>query len=171
MSRTEYRTPDGRLWVIEEGLIYGADAEVATWISNRLGGGSVQTLFVGIGALKEGTNPEDVTAENLPSVLVAGAYFFNHYDEELSDLSWVVAVDDFTIARPNVLRQVMRYPFRQLKVRRLTSEILLINERAVSQAKLMGFKLEGRKRRMGPGGTDVGIFGLVPEDFPFGIPA
>lgn len=167
MSRHEYRTPEGRTWIIQDGLVYGAEAEVAVWINARLGGGSVQQLFVAIGILKDGTPPESVTTETLPNLLAAGAYYFNHQsDDDVSDICVSVAADDAATGRPDVIRSILSYPFKQLGVRRISAEIDLSNDRAVRQAQKLGFKLEGRKRRMAAGGGDVGIFGLLPDECP-----
>lgn len=162
-----FKHPDGRTWVINGGLLYGADAEVATWVNQRLGGGAVTTLFVAIGGLRPGVTPDQVTAETLPQLLCAGAYFFNHHDgdsSDYSDLEWAVAIDDQSVLSRDVVRKVLDFPFAQLKVRRLSAEIDLANAKAVDQAKSLGFRLEGRKRRKAPGGGDVGIFGLLPEE-------
>ena len=165
------KSGDGRTWVVDGRLVYGADAEVATWVNMRLGGGAVQTLFIAIGVLKDGIAPRDVSAETLPDQLGAGAYFFNHQaEDDYSDLSVSVAADDITTATPDIFQQILNYPFGQLGCRRISAEIDLSNERAVRQAQKLGFKLEGRKRRMAPKGGDVGVFGLLHDECPFWRP-
>lgn len=167
MTQHTYRTKSGRLWVIEDQLIYGADSEVATWVEYKLGGDLVLSLFVAIGVLRDGVRPEGVTEETIRDCLVAGAYFTNEENEGgYSDISWTVYSDDVTAGKASILKRVLEYPFKQRKLRRLSAEIDLSNDRAVRQAQRLGFKLEGRKRRKAPGGGDVGVFGLLPEDCP-----
>lgn len=162
-----YNAPDGRRWVIRDGLVYGADAEVATWCNMRLGGGLVAQLFVAIGVLQEGVGPADVTAETLPDVLQAAAYFWGHQnDDDMSDICCAVVSDNIETATPAKIRAVLDYPFGQLKCRRITAEIDLSNDRAVRQAQKLGFKLEGRKRRAAAGGREMGVFGLLPDECP-----
>lgn len=168
MSETHrYTTPEGRIWVIDQGLIYGADAEVLTWINAGLGETTTAQLGVAIGVLQEGTAPASVDEMSLPHLLVAGVFFFNHQTGDVSDICVTVAANDIAAARPAVFRKVLDYPFRQLAVRRITAEIDLSNERSVRQAQKLGFRMEGRKRQMGAGGGDVGVFGLLPAECPF----
>lgn len=153
-------------WAVVDGVLYGADAEVCTWVNERMGGGLVPTMAVAFGVLDEG-GEEGLAPDNLPTRLIAGAYFFNHYDGDVSDITVSVAVDDIASARPAVFQRILAYPFGQLGVRRITAEIDQGNERAIRQAEMLGFKLEGLKRRMGKDGGDVGVFGLLPDEARF----
>ena len=163
-----YTTKDNRRWVIKDGLVYGADPEVALWTNDRLGGGIVQQVYIAIGVLEDGWQPDAVTEETLPQMLKAGAFFWGHQDDDgVSDIYVTVCADDISTAKPHNFRAILDYPFGQLKCRRLSAEIDLANGRAVRQAQKLGFRLEGRKRRMSADGGDVGMFGLLPEECPF----
>lgn len=168
---TDFKTPEGRIWRIGGGLVYGADAEVAAWVSDRLGGGPVKKLFVAIGALRPGTDPKDVTDETLPGLLVGGAYFFDEESGDgYSDIYWSVAVEDEffqSAGLRDIVRRVLEFPFRMRDLRRISAYIDLANERAVRQAQKLGCVLEGRKRAMAPNGGDVGLFGLLRDECPF----
>jgi RimJ/RimL family protein N-acetyltransferase len=156
----EVATKDKPKWLIIDDVLYGADAEMAEWINRRIGGALVEVPFVALGALDSNNK------------VVAGAYFFSHDDhrkglDDVSDLYMAAATDGSTALSPTAVRRLLEYPFGDLKVRRLSAEIDMSNGHAIQQAEKLGFKLEGRKRKKGKGGGDVGIFGLLPEECPF----
>lgn len=155
--------------VVVDGVLYNMDAAVAAWTNEQLGGGIVPTLARAFGVLQEGISDIPTVAE-IPSKLIAGAYYFNHYDPAdggVSDITVAVAVNDIAASRPEVFRAILMFPFGQLKCRRISAEIDLSNDRAVRQAQKLGFMLEGRKRKAGKLGGDVGMFGLLPEECQF----
>lgn len=164
----QYKTASGRIWIIRGRLIYGADAEVATWVNERLGGGTVDTPFIGIGVLHHQCRAQEVNEHDLPYQLVAGAYFYNeHLDGSASDIEAAVAADDIAAGDREVVRQVLSYPFGERRHRRITVQVEASNERAIRQAQKMGFRIEGRKRKMAGPNEDVIIMGLLPEECPF----
>lgn len=155
--------------VVVDGVLYNMDAAVAAWTNEQMGGGLVPTLARAFGVLQGGITETPTIAE-IPNALIAGAYYFNHYDPAdggVSDITVAVAVNDMAASRPEVFRAILMFPFGQLKCRRISAEIDLSNERAVRQAQRLGFMLEGRKRKAGKFGGDVGLFGLLPEECPF----
>lgn len=163
------------------GVIYRADHAVAVWVQSRLGGDLVATLgYVALGVVHPHFTDEqankmldDAAVPNLQSLLAAGAVFFNELSGsgalggEVSDIMVSVAVDNLETAHPRVFREVLQYPFGERKLRRITAEIESNNQRCIAQAEKLGFKLEGRKREGGPGGSDVLIYGLLPRECPF----
>jgi hypothetical protein len=156
-------------------LIYGADAQVAVWVNGRVGGGLVEVPIKSVGILKPGIDPVTVNEKTLPEVLAGGAYFFNQQDSAgYSDVMVAVAADDIVIGTPDVVYEVLRSPFELWKVRRITAEIDAGNTRAVSQARQLGFKIEGRKRREAPVTENnpdgvVLVMGLLPDECPFWV--
>jgi RimJ/RimL family protein N-acetyltransferase len=163
-------TWDGKPGVYD-GVLYGFDSEVAVWVNERLGGGLVPTLYRAFGVLAEGITelPEPGT---LPGKLIAGAYFWGYTNEGGYSDIWVsVAVDDIASARPSVFRKILAFPFAQCGVRRISAEIDTFNTRAIEQAQKLGFKIEGTKRQMGPGGRDVVLLGLLADECPFWQPS
>lgn len=156
---------DGRRWIVHDGVLFGADVEVATWTQATLDGGVVQTLFTALGILQPGVRPEQINEDTVMTVLAGGAIFFNHHHEDgCSDITVTVANYDERTGHPSVIRRVLAYPFQQLKVRRITAEIHAGNERSIRNATALGFREEGRKRRAGPNGTDIVIMGLLPDE-------
>jgi hypothetical protein len=162
-----HKLADGREWHIIDGLVHGADPEVAAWVNMKLGEPVIDSLFVAFGLLRHGTDTSTIhTQEALFDALVAGLYFRDHVDAAgYSDITMTAAVDEQASITPAVMQRVLNYPFRQLGCRRITAEIDLANKRAVSQAQKMGFRLEGKKRAKSPYG-DMGVFGLTPAECP-----
>ncbi len=157
-----------REWAILGDVVYGADAEIATWVNAQMGGGLVELLFIGLGILKPGTNYEDVSIDTLPNLLAGGAYYFNEIiGEDFSDIQVAVAATDDMMGAPGVVRRMLDYPFGQRGHRRITLFIHSDNERAIRQAKKIGCKLEGKQREAGPGGSDILMFGLLARECPF----
>lgn len=135
-----------------DGVLYGADAHVATWVQERLGGELVKVPFVAFGVIEANR-------------LVAGAYYHSWHDNNvIRDITIAVAIDDAAALKPETVARVLDYAFGQLKLPRITAEIPLANERAVQQATRLDFKLEGRKRKATPDGGEIGIFGLLAEE-------
>ena len=59
----------------------------------------------------------------------------------------------------------LAYPFLDLKVRRVTGLIEKSNKRSRKLAEWLGFKYEGCLRRAGPDGSNVILYGLLPEEY------
>lgn len=151
----------------EDGVVTGADASVALWINQRLGGGLVEVPFVAIGVVHPGLADDQVDEVNLAEQLAAGVYFYNYRnDAGGSEVYASVAADWFAAGHPQVIRKVLEYPFDRWKVKRITVEIDEANDRSIRQAEKLGFKLEGLKRRAGANGGDVAIYGLLPDECP-----
>ena len=62
-----------------------------------------------------------------------------------------------------VIRRAMDYAFREQGCKRITAHIRPSNERALSAARRVGFKDEGRARRWF-GNEDAIILGLLPDE-------
>ena len=153
--------------MIVEGVLYGADAMVAAWVTERLGVGLVEVPFVAFGILPEAIADAKVS-ESLPVALIGGAMFFNHSNVPgRRDIYCAVAVDDIGAGRIPVVQRILQYPFGELNLPRVSAEISMANDRAVRQAKNLGFVLEGRKRHAADDGTDIGLFGLYRETSEF----
>jgi RimJ/RimL family protein N-acetyltransferase len=143
--------PDLARAMVLDGLLYGADAHVATWVQERLGGELVKVPFVAFGVIEDNR-------------LVAGAYYHSWHDNnEQRDIMIAVAIDDAAL-KPETIARFLDYAFGQLKLPRITAQFSMANERAVQQAMKLGFKLEGRKRKCTPDGGDVGVFGLLADE-------
>lgn len=174
-------------WVIDDGLIYGANAEVTAWVNMKLGDDSaVSQLVVAIGVLASGFDPKreilldddgleaidpDIPpfAERLPEYLRVGAYFFNNYAPLRPDMAVAVAGDEaYQVARPDIVRRVLEYPFDQVGIKHLRVEISSENAHAIAQARRLGFVERGRLPGAGDHGReDLIIFGMTRDECRF----
>lgn len=147
-----------------DGVIYGCDAEVAAWMADKLEDDLVEVPFVAMGVVLEGSTPEGPLSKAVE--LVAGAYFFNY--EKDADVTAAVATDERLgnnlLSLRHAIRRVLLYPFRSLRVPRVSAEIDLSNERSIRNAQMLGFVIEGRKRKKGRFGGDVAVLGLTEDD-------
>ena len=143
-----HELPDQR---VEDGVLIGRDADVATWIQMRLEQGVVEVPFVAFGIVFD-------------DQLVGGAYFFNF--EPGFDMSVCIAVEPQLIEKPLTLRKaarrILEYPFVQCQLPRITAFIPMTHRQSVDQAQKLGFVLEGIKAE-----TNVGMFGMTPKSCPF----
>lgn len=135
--------------VIVDGLLFGADEDVAGWVSRMCGGGKVFAPYTAIGV---------VDAQGI----TAGAVFHSYSGHDVT----VTA----SSARPSLrLRSAIKaglsYAFDQLKVSRVSAEIEMSNARMIRLAEGLGFVREGVKRRAASDGKHVGVFGLLRKDF------
>lgn len=152
--------------MVVDGILYGADALVAAWVSDRLGAQVPLVPYTAFAVCAEGT-PDGPVNDLSKIFIIAGVYWFNHYTgPDQFDISVAVASDDAVAGRPSAIRKILDYPFKDLKVPRITAEINATNERALRQAEKLGFQIEGIKRKAGAGGTDITILGLLPEECP-----
>lgn len=145
---------------IVDGVLYGCDAQVAVWVNERLGLGAVEVPFRAFGILPEAI-VDGEAAEDMPKRLIGGAYFYNWVSTPgRRDIYCAVAVDDIGAGRIPVIQRILQFPFGELDLPRISAEISLSNERAVRQAKNLGFVLEGRKKHIADDGSEWGQFGL-----------
>lgn len=155
---------------IVDGVLFHADAEICVWVNAGLGVGCVPKLAYGFGVLADGWDESSLTTDSIPTMLAAGAYFFDFYDAKedgISDVSCAVYIKDPKAIRPSVVRKILDYPFNQLGVRRLSAQVPASNRSAIDQAQRLGFVVEGTKKYMAPDGGDVLMLGLYPENCPY----
>lgn len=152
--------------LVKNGVLYGADALIAAWVSERLGAQMPNVLYQAFGICTEGT-PDGPVTDLSKIYLIAGVYWFNHYNgPDQHDITCAVASETELAGRPDVIRKILEYPFGQLKVPRITGEVVASNERAIRTAEKLGFKREGIKRKAARGGEDMVVLGLLPEECP-----
>ena len=159
------RTP-----MVIDGILYYADAVVALWLNDRLGGSLPLVPYVAFGIVAEGT-PEGNVQDLGKIRLAAAAYFFNHYKgPDQFDVSCAVVAEDVNTGRPGVIRKILDYPFGsgpdKLDCHRISAEIHASNRRCIEQAEKLGFKLEGRKRGAGSkdASQDILMYGLLRSE-------
>lgn len=135
---------------VVNGLLYGADDYVAMWVNERCGSMRLPSgSYVAIGALED-------------KELIAGILFFDQQD---NDLMMALALDSAAMAKPWRIAEVMKYPFINLNMKRVSAEIAMSNDRCVRIAQGIGFKQEGIKRGAADDGGDLGVFGLLRDEF------
>ena len=87
--------------------------------------------------------------------------FFNFRDTDIE----VVFASDGPWASRDMITTVLNYPFQQLGVNRVTALIRKGNKPAHKLVQQLGFKREGKLRRADTDGTDLVIYGLLPDDY------
>ena len=137
---------------IVDGVLYGADELVASWVKERLGSsGKVSEPFAALGICNR-----DETG------LGAGLIFHSYQDG--ADVTLTVASEG-PVARPRAIARCLSYAFDQLGLRRVSAEIELSNARSIRLAKGLGFVQEGVKRKAAKDGGHVAVMGLLRKDF------
>lgn len=136
-------------------VIYGADADVAAWVGERIPqmmGRVPHNTFAALGVIRD-------------CEMAAGVVFHNYrpgVDIEIS-----LAADNPSWAHPRTLRRLFAYPFYQLGVARLTCVIAADNARCRRFTEGLGWKLEGIHRKAFDGQQDAISYGMLPEDCRF----
>ena len=124
--------------------------QLALWVAERLGGNPIADCQC-LAVLDDGDIKAVVKYFNFrwPSIEVAFV---------AEDYRWILNRD--------VVREMLAYPFFQLKCHRVTAVIDRGNKRARKMVKGLGFVEEGKIRKGSKDG-DCFLYGLLPEDFRF----
>lgn len=141
--------------VVVGSVLYGADAQVVDWVSQRipiLGGRAPHNSSAALGVVRRGQ--------------IAAGVVFHNYRAGI-DIEVSLAADDPSWAHPAILRRLFGYPFNQLGVVRLTCIVGRKNKRCRKFCEGLGWKLEGVIRRAYDGREDAVIFGMLREDAKF----
>jgi hypothetical protein len=93
--------------------------------------------------------------ENAPGVLVA-ALIFNNFDEINVDLS----ISVFSSVGVTCVRDICRYTFGRLKVKRVSCVTSIYNKSAIRSLRSLGFECEGVLKERLPSG-DAFLFALL----------
>lgn len=143
-------------------ILTDADAHVATWIEDKLGGDVVSVPFRAVGIV--GDNGK----------LIGGAYFYNHREPNIvdgkkygGDIYAAVALEEGAFMTPDVVSKILAFPFGQLDLPRVSVDIDENNTHAIEQAERLGFQPEGIKEGAGPTGGDIIMFGLKRDNCKF----
>jgi len=147
---------DGRKWLVtKSGVLMGAPAEVIAWTNAELNDNSLPPVTeAAFGILRRGldiVSPEWLE-RNLPQSLIGGVYFFS---SRWADIEACVVVRDKLAGDPAVIRDILRYPFEQLRKRRITVQIDDYNETAIRTAERLGFEIECIREGAGLAENDV----------------
>ena len=125
------------------------ESEIADWVETRSGGcGAPIEPYAAFGWLYNGR-------------LVAGAV----YKRLRTGCDVTVAIAGEPLAaRKGVFKLGLDYAFVTLGVPRVSAEVAADNARCRKLVEGLGFKIEGIKRKAGPDGQDVIVYGLLAAE-------
>lgn len=103
-----------------------------------------------------------VTDDDGPDQMLAAAIVLNNFDRQNIDLT--ISVEKSI--SPRAIREVARYVFGRLGVRRVTCVTLASNHRAINSLRRMRFECEGILRQRFPQGDGL-IFSLLVSEQKF----
>ena len=132
-------------------LVFGQDRMICDYVAAGLGLKERWTNCFGIGVDIEGTIRAGVVIELLTSF----------------DAAMTIFSETPRVASRNAFRQVFRFVFDDLKMKRVTMEVHPKNQRSRKLAEFLGARLEGKKRRGLDGRRNALIYGLLPEECRF----
>lgn len=134
---------------ILDGVLYGADDEVAAFVAARLPRRPIFAVGTpALGVIRHGA-------------LVGGAVF---HDWQGHDIQVSCAVDNPRWAKPQVLRRLFWYPFRELGCVRMTALTAASNVKTQRFLRNLGFKPEGVHPLGFDGREDLHSLGLLASD-------
>lgn len=133
-------------------IVYGADKEIADWVSVGLGGKiGMFNPCAALGVLSKG---------NLSAGIV-----FNNYQETIDGCPLMIEMTIFSVDKSwctrHNLRKIFAYPFAQLKLERVQAVCSAHNEGVIMFLKRLGFKHEGTHPMAYWDGGDALSFGML----------
>jgi len=131
-------------------FVAGRDQEVARWMQQRLPFLELGLPYVALGVT-------DAEGE-----LVGGVLYDNYIRGINIDVH--IASDGPYFLTRHALGEFFRYPFEQLKVRRITAKILAANTRSRRFNEHLGFVLEGICAEAAPDGSDLCIYRMLKRE-------
>ena len=134
-------------------VLYGHDPMVAIWVAHQIPQGGVFPTFgggpVAVGLVNDGE--------------LVGGVVWHSYSASQRRIEVSGATTTTRGLTPAIISEVMRYPFGQLKVRRVSAEIPVSRPEAAKFLERLGFRQEGLIRE-GAGDEDLTLWGiLAPE--------
>jgi len=99
--------------------------------------------------------------------LIAGVVYTNHTGEDGNVMMHVASDGSRRWMTPAYLAACFRYPFLQLKCRRITGLVRVDNKLAQRFDEHLGFKREGLMRQGCTDGTDMIVYGMLKDECRF----
>lgn len=131
-------------------VLLNADDDVGAWVSQRAGHGFVPGSCVAIGFTRAAS-------------LVAGVTYYGYNGVNV----WMgIASEDHGWMNRRHLALIGDYPFRQLKVKRISALIDASNHRSLQFVERLGFKYEATLVDAAPDG-DQFAYRLLERDYPW----
>lgn len=151
--------------LVLDGVLYGADADVASWVGEQLNFGTllIPMQAIGIVAADVPNGPAPDT-EDLRHKLICGVVYWgvnrglNGIDPDTKErFTWnkvacSVACTDIEACRPEMIARLIDYAFADADCDLITAEISMSNGRAIRQAEKLGFRRVGIMESVRPGG-------------------
>jgi RimJ/RimL family protein N-acetyltransferase len=131
-------------------LLYGADKEVREWVS------------VGCFGEKDGFKETDIAIGITKGNLIAGVVY-NNYIPNLSIEMSIYSIDKSWCTR-YIINALFKYPFIDLKVKRVTALCSSQEGKIIMFLQRLGFKPEGYHREAHPSGGDTISFGMLKNE-------
>jgi len=129
--------------------VFEPEAEIAAWVEDRSGGCGVPN------------EPHAALGWKYNGRLVAGAVYKRLRTG--CDITVAIAGEPLA-ARKGVFKAGLDYAFVTLGLPRISAEVAEDNARCRKLIEGLGFRVEGRKRKAGPDGQDVLVYGLLKEE-------
>jgi hypothetical protein len=149
--------------LVIDGVLYGMDAHVATWVNAQLGSGTVMIPMQAI-AIVGSDIPTGPIPDNVSEKIIAGVIFYGvnkgitGVDQDTGErFTWnkiqcSVACTNIEACRPEMIARLIDYAYSDADCDLITCEISLSNTRAIRQAEKLGFRKVGIMESMRPGG-------------------
>lgn len=131
-------------------VISGYDEVVKNFVLARVDEIDLKNGYTTLGVVDDNNN------------LIFGVIYYDY--RKPVDIQVCIAGDAPTWATRETLNILFGYPFRQLKVRRMTAIISKKNKKSRSLCQRLGFVYEGNARKAMNNGDDAIIYGLLIED-------
>lgn len=130
-------------------LVYGYDAQVAEWVSIKLGG----VYFENCKAI-------GIVADN---ELIAGVVYNNYHEQPKMIEASIASINPKWATREH-LKGLFAYPFEQLEVVRLQASCSRKNKRIKRFLARLGFVFEGYARAAHHTGGDAAVFSMLKHE-------
>lgn len=145
-------------------LLFGHDAEVAHWVTERIPHAAVRIPYFPLGQVFGPSVALGVMDEQ--GTLLAGVVYHAH-DPFVRSIEVSCASDSARWANREVFRSLLRYPFGQLQCQRITAATPRSATSTRQFLEGLGFKREGSLRRAF-GDDNAIIYGLLAEEWAAG---
>jgi hypothetical protein len=89
---------------------------------------------------------------------------FHEYQPTFKDICASITITDKSVLSRAVLKKLFEYPFKQLKLDRITCHIDEFNNPSRSLCTRLGFVFEGRLRQGSINENDLMIFGMLRDE-------
>lgn len=134
---------------IVDGILYGADMQVARWVAERIPGYRCEPDVRALGIVRDGKLIAATTYENFNGVHLQAS---------------IAAEPRSGWATRTVMRHIFGYPFLQLGVQAISLTVGVDNLPSLNLVTKMGFKPEALIRLASPNGADMIVFKMWREE-------